>query len=389
MTAPQTPLTAQGHAALEYFALDPAVAHLNHGSFGAVPLSVLAEQDRWRARMEKNATRFFTFELPELLRAEAVQVAARLGGDAEGWAFVENATSAANSVLNSLELAQGDVLVTTSHAYGAVLKAMRRRAGEAGAELRVAPVPAPLESEDQVAEAVAAALCERTKLLVVDHVTSPTATVFPVARLVAEARKARVPVFIDGAHVPGMLALDVGALGADWYTGNAHKWLFAPKGCGLLWTAPVWRERTHPAITSHGWGAGYIAEFEWIGTRDPSPWLCFGAAGKAHDAFGGPALMARNIALAREAGAFLNKRWNAVRAAPDSMQSAMTTFLLAPHGTHEQALNLRRRFSFEHGIEVPVSAFADKLWLRISAQIYNEMSDYERLGEALAKLHNQ
>ncbi len=376
------PLAAQGHAALARFALAPGVLHLNHGSFGATPLSVLAEQQRWLAHMENNATRFFTFELPGLLKSEAAKVAARLGGDAGGWVFVENATSATNGVLNSLRLNKGDVLVTTSHAYGAVLKTMRRRAEETGADVRIAQVPAPLDSEEQVVEAVKNALCDRTQLLIIDHVTSPTATVFPVACLIAEARKAGVPVLVDGAHAPGMLALDVGALGADWYTGNAHKWLFAPKGCGVLWTAPARRADTHPAITSHGWGAGYTAEFEWIGTRDPSAWLSFGAAARAHDEFGGTQLMARNIALASEAGEFLSRRLNAPRAAPAAMQSSMTTFQLRPRGTHEQALKLRRELS-DAGIEVPLSAFADRLWFRISAQVYNEMNDYERLVDVL------
>jgi isopenicillin-N epimerase len=379
------PLAAQGHAALAQFALAPGVLHLNHGSFGATPLSVLAEQQRWLRHMEANATRFFTFELPDLLRAEAAKVAARLGGDADGWVFVENATSATNGVLNSLRLNKGDVLVTTSHAYGAVLKAMRRRAEEAGADVRIAHLPAPLESEEHVVQAVKGALCERTKLLVIDHVTSPTATVFPVARLVAEAREAGVPVLVDGAHAPGMLALNIGALGADWYTGNAHKWLFAPKGCGVLWTAPEKRAETHPAITSHGWGAGYAAEFEWIGTRDPSAWLSFGAAARAHDELGGAKLMARNIALAREAGDMLSARLKAPRAAPASMQSSMTTVQLRANGTHDQALRLRRKFS-DAGIEVPLSAFADALWLRISAQIYNESSDYERLADIAGRL---
>ena len=379
-------ILAQGHAALEYFALDPAILYLNHGSFGATPLSVLAEQERWRTRMERNPVRFFTDDLPALLRGAAGEVAARFGGDADDWVFVENATSAANAVLDSIALNKGDVLVATSHAYGAVLKAMRRRASEAGAEVRIANVPAPVESGDQVVKAIANALCERTKLLIADHITSPTAAVFPVARIVAEARKADVPVFIDGAHVPGMLALDAPALGADWYTGNAHKWLFAPKGCAVLWTAPGRRGETHPAVTSHGWGAGYTAEFDWIGTRDPSPWLCFGAGAKAHDKFGGAKLMARNIALAREAGDMLSARLKTVPAAPAGMQSSMTTVRLAPHGTLEKAWKLRRKLALEHGIEVPVSAFGDGLWLRVSAQIYNERSDYERLGEALVRL---
>ncbi len=379
-------LAVEGHEALKDFALDPAILHLNHGSYGATPCSVLAEQESWRARMEKNPMRFFSDDLPGLLRASAGEAAARFGGETDGWVFIENATSAVNAVLNSLTLRAGDVLVTTSHAYGAVLKAMKRRASEAGAKIRIASVPPIVERESQVVEAIDNSFCERTRLLIVDHITSPTAIVFPVARIVEKARARNVPVLIDGAHVPGQLALNAPALGADWYTGNAHKWLFAPKGCAVLWTAPERRGETHPTVTSHGWGASYTAEFDWIGTRDPSAWLCFGAAARTHDAFGGAALIARNLALAKNAGELLSARLRAPRAAPSALQSAMTALRLAPNGTPEEALKLRRRLAKDYGIEVPVFAFASALWLRVSAQVYNEMADYERLAAALGAL---
>ncbi len=382
-------LTVEGHAALKDFALDPAILHLNNGSYGATPRTVLAEQELWRVRMEKNPVRFLTDDLPGRLRAGAAEVAARFGGDADGWVFVENATSAVNAILNSIRFRAGDVLVTTSHAYDAVLKAMRRRTGECGAEIRIAKLPAAPESQDQTVEAIENALCERTRLLIADHITSPTAVIFPAAGIVASAHARNVPVLIDGAHVPGQLALNAAAIGADWYTGNAHKWLFAPKGCGILWTAPAHREETHPCVTSHGWGAGYTAEFDWTGTRDPSPWLCFGVAAKAHDGFGGAGLMARNRALAKEAGDILSGRLHATPAANPAMQCAMTALLLAPHGTPEEALMLRRRLAREHGIEVPVFVFDGALWLRISAQIYNEKGDYERLAQSLGQLLDQ
>src|SRR5262249_17840914 len=150
-----------------------------------------------------------------------------------------------------------------------------------------AKIPAIVESETQILQAVEQALDEHVKLLVIDHITSPTAVIFPVAHLVKIAHARGVPVFVDGAHAPGHLRLDVGAIGADWYTGNAHKWFFAPKGCAVLWSAPEWRDKTHPSITSHGYGAGYRAEFEWTGTRDSTAWLCFGAGTAAHRDFGG------------------------------------------------------------------------------------------------------
>ena len=379
-------LGIEGRAALPLFALDPDVLHLNHGSFGAAPRSVLAELDRLRAHMEANLTRFFSMELPDLLRARAREVASRFGGDPDGWVFVENATTAANSVLDSLKLGSGDVIVTTSHAYGAVLKAMKRRAAEAGATVRVAELPQIVEDKDQIVAPIVAALDKRVKLLVLDHITSPTAIIFPVERLVEQARRRNIPVFIDGAHVPGQLPLDVTGIGADWYTGNAHKWYFAPKGCGLLWTAPARRAETHPGVTSHGYGAGYTREFDWTGTRDPTAWLCFPAAAQAHDGFGGEALMSRNMALAKDAGQMLSHYFQATVSGVPDMQCAMTSLRLRPRGTLEEALKLRRSLSTDHHIEVVISAFADALWLRISANIYNEMADYEKLAPVLKRL---
>ncbi len=280
------------------FELDPNFIHLNHGSYGAVPREVRHEQDRWRAAIERNPTAFFQDELPPALRRMARVVAERLGGSGEDWVFCENATAAVNSILHSLPLAPGDEILTTSHAYGAVQKAMTLVAARSGAQLKIAALPAVLEDDDELVVAIERSLGSRTRLLVIDHITSATATILPVLRIAALARAAGVPVLIDGAHVPGQLEVDVPATAADWYTGNAHKWLFAPRGCGVLWTAPARQETTRPAVLSHGTDQGYAAAFDWIGTRDPSPWLCFESAALAHDAFGGRALMARNRELA-------------------------------------------------------------------------------------------
>ncbi|MFL5238783.1 MAG: aminotransferase class V-fold PLP-dependent enzyme, partial [Rhizomicrobium sp.] len=246
-----------GHAALEDFALAPELTHLNHGSYGAVPNSVLAEQECIRRKLERNPTGFFSELYPRRVREAAAVAAGYFGGHVDDWVFCENATSAINSVLASLPLRAGDELLTTSHAYGAVLRAMRLWGERNGATMRIAEVPAVVESESRVAEAIAGALTARTRLLVIDHITSPTATVFPVAEIVRRAHEAGVPVLVDGAHAPGQLALNVPEIRADWYTGNAHKWFFAPRGCGLLWTAPKWQAITRPAVLSHGTDQGY------------------------------------------------------------------------------------------------------------------------------------
>jgi isopenicillin-N epimerase len=371
---------------LAQFELDPERVHLNHGSFGAVPRSVTAEQERWRRLIERDPTSFFTFELPDLMRQAAGHVANRFGGRAYDWVFCENATSAINGVLAGLALRPGDEIVTTSHAYGAVLKAMRASAERRGAAVVVAELPIYLQNDDQVVEAVSAVLGPRTRLVIVDHITSATAMVLPVVRIAENAHKAGIPVLVDGAHAPGQVPLDVPAIGADWYTGNAHKWLFAPRGCGLLWTHPSRQAVTFPAILSHGTDGGYTAAFDWIGTRDVTPWLCFEVAAHAHDALGGAALMAGNRLLALAGGEILAESLGATASAPPQMRAAMAalSFGDAPADI-ETATRLRRTLVQQFGVVLPVYAFAGKIWLRISAQTYNRIDDYRRCANAVGE----
>ena len=375
----------EGHAALSEFQLAPDRIHLNHGAYGAVPRVVQAEQDRLRAHIERDPTSFFQDELPAALRDMAVQVARRFGGQAADWVFCENATSAINGILASFPLKPGDEIVTTSHAYGAVLKAMRLWAERKGASLVTIELPAISEGEDRIVELIASGLGPRCRLLVVDHITSATATVLPVQRIVEAAHRAGVAVLIDGAHAPGQVELDVPAIGADWYTGNAHKWLFAPKGCGLLWTAPNRQAETGPAVLSHGTGSGYLPAFDWIGTRDVTPWLSFVAAAQAHDSF--PGLIARNRGLAGQGAAILLEKLDAPPSAPPRMRAAMAAVVLKDSAPDpELAQEFRRALAGRHGIIAPVYAFSGKLWLRISAQIYNEPDDYLRCAAACLDL---
>jgi isopenicillin-N epimerase len=377
----------QGHAALADFQLAPDRLHLNHGSYGAVPRAVQAEQDRLRAHIERDATSFFQDELPGALRAMAAEAAARFGGAGEDWVFCENATSAINGVLASFPLKPGDEIVTTSHAYGAVLKAMRIWAARRGVRLTVIDLPAIARNDDEIVERVSAGLGERSRLLVVDHITSATATVLPVARIAQMARRSGIAVLVDGAHAPGQIALDVPAIGADWYTGNAHKWLFAPKGCGLLWTAPGRQSLTLPAILSHGAEAGYGPAFDWIGTRDVTPWLCFAAAAEAHDSFGGAGLIARNLGLAEQGAAIFEAALGARPAAPAEMRAAMAAMMLRESvNAPEEPAAFRRALAGKYRVIAPVYAFAGALWLRISAQIYNEPDDYRRCAAACLEL---
>jgi isopenicillin-N epimerase len=321
------------------------------------------------------------------MRRMAGQVAKRFGGQSDDWVFCENATAAVSGVLYALDLKPGDEILTTSHAYGAVLKAMSLVAARHGAQVRIASLPSILESEEEVVQSIARELGPRVRLLIVDHITSATAVIFPVRQIAALARAAGIPVLVDGAHAPGQIALDAPSLGADWYTGNAHKWLFAPRGCGLLWTAPERQDVTRPAVLSHGTDLGYTAAFDWVGTRDPSPWLSFEMAALAHDAFGGPSLMARNRDLAALAAGTLSAALDARATAPESMRAAMAAFVLNDcPATDESAAALRLVLSREHRIMMPVHSLQGRLSFRISAQIYNDASNYADLARVCRDL---
>ena len=378
-----SPNTPEGHAARGLFQLSPDLIHLNHGSYGAVPKVVRDAQDRWRAHIESNPTGFFRDELPAELRRLAGVAAKRFGGKPDDWVFCENATAAVNSVLASFGLREGDEIVTTSHVYGAVLKAMRIWTARFGAKVAVAEIPVIVESEEQVVHAIAESFSDCTKLLIVDHITSATAIAFPVAQIVKAAHARGIAVLVDGAHVPGHLPLDIEAIGADWYTGNAHKWLFAPRGCGLLWTTPKRQAQTLPAVLSHGAPSGYTQAFDWIGTRDVTAWLCFEDAARFHDAIGGESLMTRNRKLAADAGDLLARRLGLQITAPAAMRGAMTCLtsrLSSIDGA--RAASVMRHLRECCSAVLPVYVFEGALCIRVSAQIYNEARDYETLANA-------
>jgi len=368
------------------FTLDPGFLTLNHGSYGAAPRAVLAAQQEWRDRMEAQPSRFMVRELTPALREAASTLARFLGADADGLGFVENATAGCNAVLRSIAFAPGDEVLVLGHVYGAVRKAAAHIAGLAGAHLVEAPLAFPRPTEAQVLAALEAAITPRTRLAVLDHITSPSALVLPIAGMIALCRARGVPVLVDGAHAPGQVPLDLIALGPDWYAGNCHKWLMAPKGCAFLWAAPQHRATTHAHVLSHGLGAGLAAEFDWTGTRDPSAFLAVTEAIAFHARLGGPALMVRNRALAMEAGAMLAARLGTEVGAPPEMAGSMAVVRLPVAGTMQDApLALRQRL-LDAGIDTPVTALEGALWLRLSAAAYNRAQDYAALAQRLPAL---
>jgi isopenicillin-N epimerase len=304
-----TDLPELGAAIRAEWALDPDYVTVNHGSYGATPLVVLAAQREWQDRLERQPTRFMTVELPGLLRAAAERFAGFVGAEGRDLVFVENATQACNAVLRSLTFAADDEILVLSHGYGAVVKAVRYIASRSGARMTVAELPFPRPDDDSIVANLEAAITPRTRLAVLDHITSASALVLPIKRMVAACHARGVQVLVDGAHAPGHVPLDVTEINADWYTGNAHKWLMAPKGCAFLWARRDRQDDLHPVTISHGYGDGYLAEFDWIGTRDPSVWLSVTAALDFYHRLGGAALQTHNIALAAEAAAQLAERF--------------------------------------------------------------------------------
>ena len=327
--------------------LDPKVLYLNHGSFGACPAAVLRAQARLRAEMEREPVDFLDGALAGRLDAARATLARLIGADAADVVFVPNATTAVNAVLRSLTLEPGDELLLTSQTYGACRKSAQFVAARAGAQVVTARVPFPLRTEGEVLAAVLAAVSPRTRLALVDHVTSPTALVLPVERLVSELSARRVDTLIDGAHAPGMVPLDLRRIAAAYYTGNAHKWLCAPKGAAFLHVRADRHARVHPTVISHGYGGGLRAEFDWTGTCDPTPWLCIPAALEHLGAAlpgGWPQLMARNRALALAARAVLLDALGVAPPCPESMIGSMASILLpAPRaGAPAEGLDCRQ-----------------------------------------------
>ncbi|MBI3706610.1 MAG: aminotransferase class V-fold PLP-dependent enzyme [Proteobacteria bacterium] len=361
---------------------------VNHGSFGATPRVVLAAQDEWRRKLEEQPTRFMRRVLPEALRRAAARLAAFVGAAGDDVVFVENATVGCNAVLRSLRLAPGDEILVLSHGYAAVRNAARHVAERAGARVVEAVVPFPRTDADAIVAVAAGALTPRTRLAIFDHITSPSALVLPIEGLIARCRGAGVKVLVDGAHGPGQVALDLPAMGADWYVGNCHKWLMAPKGCGFLWARREQQQDLHPVTISHGYGKGFLAEFDWTGTRDPSNFLAIDAAIDFHERLGGAALRSRNAALAQDAANLLAGRLGTECGAPAALCAAMALVRLPLAGpaTAERALALRGRLLDEFNADAPLHALSGAIWLRISAQAYNEIGDYERLAAMVGKL---
>ncbi|MFF5179072.1 aminotransferase class V-fold PLP-dependent enzyme [Micromonospora sp. NPDC000316] len=389
MSVPQPPEPIPGARLL--FSLDPAVSHLNHGSFGAVPIGVQRVQQRLRDEMEANPLRFFTQGLVDRIAHTRRHLAGFLGADPDGSALVGNTTTAVAVVLQSLGLRAGDEVLSTDHGYGAVSLAIQRECRRTGAVSRVLPIPL-AATDEQIVQTIRAGLRPgRTRLLVVDQLTSATARLFPAAAIVGVAHEHGVPVLVDAAHAPGMLSTTVASVGADFWAGNLHKWGYAPRGTAVLTVAPQWRDRIEPLVVSWEQEAGFPARVEWQATLDYTAWLAAPAGLFTLRSLGVDRVRAHNAALAAYGQRVVGDALGVPPAQlpdPGGPEVALRLIPL-PAGTAtgiDAARALQTRIGERLATEVAVMSWNGRGWLRLTGQVYNNADEYERLAVRLPAL---
>lgn len=415
-----TPYTADELARFQaQWQLEAGVAYLNHGSFGPSPLRVQAARSYWQTQLEREPMDFFVRRLGALLRAAREALGRYVGAAADDLVLIDNATVGMNIVAASFPLAPGDEVLLNDHEYGAVLRIWGRACESAGAKLRVCTLPYPIESPDQVIDALLAAATQRTRLIVVSHVTSPTALIFPVEALIRAAHARGIAVAVDGPHAVGMLPLKLANLGADYYTASCHKWLSAPFGSGFLYVAPSRQGTLASPVCS--WGRAHQGcepswrdEFEWLGTRDPSALLAIADAiafpaqveAGSDELPETPALLAAQSPPSPEVQAAIHLAWDRYRAhardpireisqslydllkqppltaEPNGWLGSMAAVTLPPG----DAASLQQAYWERYRIEVPVVAWGERRLLRVSWHLYNRPEHLTRLIEATREL---
>jgi isopenicillin-N epimerase len=378
----------------DLFLLDPTVTFLNHGSFGATPRAVFAVYQEWQRRLEEQPVLFLGREIGGHLAEARRALGAYVHADPADLVYVPNATFGVNVVAHSLPLGPGDEVLTTDHEYGACENAWRYASGRRGFAIVRQPIPLPLTSADEVVDQFWAGVTPRTKVIFLSHITSPTAVCLPVAGICARAREAGILTVVDGAHAPGQLPLDLPALGADFYTGNCHKWLCSPKGSALLYARPEVQHLVEPLVVGWGWGADRLLTFgsdfldyiQYPGTDDYSAYLSVPAAIAFQQTHDWDAVRARCHDLATDFVA----RMAALTGLPDIYPAGDGGFFhqmaLAPLPPETDEVALKARLYDTYRVEIPTIRWNGRPYIRASFQGYNTAADLDALMAALGDL---
>jgi len=385
-----------GRAALSdlrgHFLLRDDVAFLNHGSFGACPRPVFARYQELQRELENEPVDFLHPDrtLGDRLGEARARLAAFLGADRDEIVFVPNATQGLNVVARSLRLEPGDEVLTTDHEYGAMDRMWRFLCAKQGARYVRQTLPLPLEDPAEVVEAVWKGVTDRTRVLFLSHITSPSGLVLPVAELVSRARERGILTMVDGAHVPGQVDCNLHDLGVDFWSGNCHKWLMAPKGAAALYVRKDMQPRIEPLIVSWGWESDhpgpsrFVDQLEWTGTRDFSSYLTVPAAIDFFQEHDWPKVRRSCHELLLEARAALLEVVDLPPLCPPEPWLAQMAALPLPEALDGEEVGRALREDFL--VEIPVTEFAGRHWLRVSIQGYNNQQDVSRLVTAVGQL---
>ncbi len=374
----------------DHFLLRPDISFLNHGSFGACPQPVFETYQAWQRELEVNPVAFLGRRLDGLLADARARLAQYVGTATDNLVFVPNVTHGVNVVARSLDLQPGDEVLSTDHEYGAADRAWRFVCQKRGARYVSQPIPLPISSTEALVEDLWAGVTEHTRAIFISHITSPTALILPVERICQRARAAGILTVVDGAHAPGQIDLALDALGVDFYAGNCHKWLCAPKGSGFLYARPERQTLVEPLVVSWGWqspspgSSPFVDYFRWLGTDDPAAYLSVPAAIDYQTRHNWPQVRSACHRLAREARIRIGELTGLPHLCPDSGKWWGQMFT-APLPACD-AQKMRRRLWEEFQVEAPVSEWQERPLVRVSIQAYNHPRDIDRLVEALTQL---
>jgi len=380
------------------FLLEEGTAFTNHGSYGSVPCEVLSERSRLLDMIETHPNRWFQHTVRPLYDEASEEVAQFVGADPKNIVFVQNATTAINTVLKGLVLGPEDFILSNSHTYNACKQAIASTVKRFGADTLQLDLRFPIRSEAELVEQVVE-ICKRNtgiRLAIIDHISSPSAIVFPITAIAKELHKLGVLILVDGAHAPGQLELDLENLGVDFYTGNLHKWCYCPRGCAFLWVSPKFRDSIEPLVTSHAYSQDITDQFFVQGTIDHTPYLSAPTALSFYQKLGGrAALLSWATPLLDWAQQMLCHALNTpVLPIPPSMQAPFMRVLRLPDSSkyspicRDQAEKLMDDLVAKEKVVALVTAFSGHFWLRISANVYNSKEDYLMLKDVLLKYFN-